>query len=57
MLGEEALRQFSFLSSLLAGFSVMVTVSLLSLRDKRRIVGWVIGAMVLLTVTARGCPF
>lgn len=46
-LNEEALRQFSFLSSLLAGFSVMVTVSLLSLKDKRRIVSWVIGVMVL----------
>jgi len=50
MLNEEALRQFSTLSSLLAGFSVMVTVSLLSLRDERRIVGWVIGVMVLASV-------
>ncbi len=50
MLGEEALRQFSFLSSLLAGFSVMVTVSLLSLKDGRRIVSWVIGVMILAAV-------
>ena len=50
MLNEEALRQFSTLSSLLAGFSVMVTVSLLSLKDERRIVGWVIGVMVLAAV-------
>ena len=47
MLSEEALRQFSYLSSLLAGFSVMVTVGLLSLKDERRIVSWVIGVMVL----------
>ena len=47
MLDEEALRQFSYLSSLLAGFSVMVTVGLLSLKDERRIVSWVIGVMVL----------
>ncbi len=50
MLDEEALRQFSLLSSLLAGFSVMVTVSLLSLKDKRKIVSWVIGVMVLATL-------
>ncbi len=47
MLGEEALRQFSTLSSLLAGFSIMVTVGLLSLKDERKIVSWVIGVMVL----------
>jgi hypothetical protein len=47
MLNEEALRQFSYLSSLLAGFSVMVTVGLLSLKDDRKIVSWVIGVMVL----------
>jgi hypothetical protein len=46
MLDEEALRQFSYLSSLLAGFSVMVTVSLLSLKDERKLVSWVIGVMV-----------
>lgn len=50
MLNEEALRQFSFLSSLLAGFGVTVTVSLLALNDKRRIVSWVIGVMVLASV-------
>ena len=44
MLDEEALRQFSYLSSLLAGFGVMVTVGLLSLKDERKIVSWVIGA-------------
>ena len=47
MLGEEALRQFSTLSSLLAGFSVMVTIGLLSLKDERKIVSWVIGVMIL----------
>ncbi|MFC1922676.1 hypothetical protein ACFLY4_05250 [Chloroflexota bacterium] len=47
MLNEEALRQFSYLSSLLAGFGVMVTVGLLSLKDERKIVSWVIGVMVL----------
>ena len=50
MLNEEALRQFSYLSSLLAGFSVMVTVGLLSLKDERKIVSWVIGVMVLASV-------
>jgi hypothetical protein len=50
MLDEEALRQFSYLSSLLAGFSVMVTVGLLSLKDERKIVSWVIGVMVLASV-------
>jgi hypothetical protein len=38
MLDEEALRQFAYLSSLLAGFSVMVAVRLLSLKDERKIV-------------------
>jgi hypothetical protein len=47
MLDEEALRQFSTLSSLLAGFSIMVTVGLLSLKDERKIVSWVIGVMIL----------
>ncbi len=47
MLNEEALRQFTYLSSLMAGFGVMVTVGLLSLKDERRIVSWVIGIMVL----------
>ncbi len=47
MLDQEALRQFSTLSSLLAGFSIMVTVGLLSLKDERKIVSWVIGVMVL----------
>ena len=47
MLDEEALRQFSYLSSLLAGFGVMVTVGLLSLKDERKIVSWVIGVMIL----------
>ena len=47
MLNEEALRQFSYLSSLLAGFGVMVTVGLLSLKDEHKIVSWVIGVMVL----------
>ena len=47
ILNEEALRQLSYLSSLLAGFSVMVTVGLLSLKDERKIVSWVIGVMVL----------
>ena len=50
MLNEEALRQFSFLSSLLAGFGVTVSVSLLVLRDERRIVSWVIGVMILASV-------
>ena len=50
MLGEEALRQFSYLSSLMAGFGVMVTVGLLSLKDERKIVSWVIGAMILASV-------
>ena len=50
MLDEEALRQFSTLSSLLAGFGVMVTVGLLSLKDERKIVSWVIGVMVLASV-------
>ena len=47
---EEAQRQFSYLSSLLAGFGVMVTVGLLSLKDERKIVSWVIGVMVLASV-------
>jgi hypothetical protein len=47
MLSEEALRQFSYLSSLLAGFGVMVTVGLLSLKDERKIVSCVIGVMIL----------
>ena len=47
MLDEEALRQFSTLSSLLAGFGIMVTVGLLSLKDERKIVSWVIGVMIL----------
>ena len=47
MLDEEALRQFSYLSSLMAGFGVAVTVGLLSLKDERRIVSWVIGVMIL----------
>ena len=46
MLDEEALRQFSTLSSLMAGFGVMVTVGLLSLKDERKIVSWVIGVMM-----------
>ena len=50
MLDEEALRQFSTLSSLLAGFGVMVTVGLLSLKDDRKIVSWVIGVMILSSV-------
>jgi hypothetical protein len=50
MLDEEALRQFAYLSSLLASFSVMVTVGLLSLKDARKIVSWVIGVMVLASV-------
>ena len=50
MLSEEALRQFSTLSSLLAGFGVMVTVGLLSLKDERKIVSWVIGVMVFASV-------
>jgi len=62
MLDEEALRQFSYLSSLLAGFSVMVTVGLLSLKDERKIVSWVIGVMVLasllfLTSTSIGAMY
>lgn len=50
ILNEEALRQLSYLSSLLAGFGVMVTVGLLSLKDERKIVSWVIGVMVLASV-------
>ena len=62
MLDEEALRQFSYLSSLLAGFGVMVTVGLLSLKDERKIVSWVIGVMVLasllfLTSTSIGAMY
>jgi len=47
MLDEEALRQFSSLSGLMAGFSVAVTVGLLSLKDERKIVSWVVGVMIL----------
>jgi hypothetical protein len=47
MLDEEALRQFSTLSSLLAGFSIVVSVGLLSLKDESKIVSWVIGVMIL----------
>ena len=47
MLDEQALRQFSFLSSLMAGFSVTVIVGLLSLKDERKIVSWVIGVLIL----------
>ncbi|MGD9092639.1 MAG: hypothetical protein PVF74_07310 [Anaerolineales bacterium] len=50
MLNEEALRQLSYLSSLLAGFGVMVTVGLLSLKDERKIVSWVIAVMMLSSV-------
>jgi len=50
MLDEEALRQLSYLSSLLAGFGVMVSVGLLSLRDERKIVSWVIAVMMLASV-------
>ena len=50
MLNEEALRQLSYLSSLLAGFGVMVAVGLLSLKDDRKIVSWVIAVMVLASV-------
>ena len=62
MLDEEALRQFSYLSSLLAGFGVMVTVGLLSLKDERKIVSWVIGIMILasllfLTSTSIGAMY
>jgi hypothetical protein len=62
MLNEEALRQLSYLSSLLAGFGVMVTVGLLSLKDERKIVSWVIGVMVLaslffLTSTSIGAMY
>jgi len=61
-LNEEALRQFSYLSSLLAGFGVMVTVGLLSLKDERKIVSWVIGIMILasllfLTSTSIGAMY
>lgn len=62
MLNEEALRQLSYLSSLLAGFGVTVTVGLLSLKDERKIVSWVIGIMVLasllfLTSTSIGAMY
>jgi len=62
ILNEEALRQLSYLSSLLAGFGVMVTVGLLSLKDERKIVSWVIGVMVLssllfLTSTSIGAMY
>ena len=62
MLDEEALRQLSYLSSLLAGFGVMVTVGLLSLKDERKIVSWVIGIMILasllfLTSTSIGAMY
>jgi len=62
ILNEEALRQLSYLSSLLAGFGVMVTVGLLSLKDERKIVSWVIGIMVLasllfLTSTSIGAMY
>jgi hypothetical protein len=50
MLNEEALRQLTYLSSLLAGFGVMVTVGLLSLKDERKIVSWVIGVMILVSL-------
>ncbi len=61
-MNEEALRQFSYLSSLLAGFGVMVTVGLLSLKDERKIVSWVIGIMILasllfLTSTSIGAMY
>ena len=62
ILNEEALRQLSYLSSLLAGFGVMVTVGLLSLKDERKIVSWVIGVMILasllfLTSTSIGAMY
>ncbi len=62
ILNEEALRQLSYLSSRLAGFGVMVTVGLLSLKDERKIVSWVIGVMVLasllfLTSTSIGAMY
>jgi len=62
ILNEEALRQLSYLSSLLAGFGVMVTVGLLSLKDERKIVSWVIGVMVFssllfLTSTSIGAMY
>jgi len=62
ILNEEALRQLSYLSSLLAGFGVMVTVGLLSLKDERKIVSWVIGIMILasllfLTSTSIGAMY
>jgi hypothetical protein len=47
MLNEEALRQFSYLGGLMAGFSVAVTVGILALKDERRITSWVIGVMIL----------
>ena len=50
MFDEEALRQLSYLSSLLAGFGVMVTIGLLSLKDERKIVSWVIAVMILASV-------
>ncbi len=50
MLDDEALRQLSYLSSLLAGSGAMVTVGLLSLKDERKIVSWVIGVMILASV-------
>ncbi|UCD42084.1 MAG: hypothetical protein JSV69_00230 [Chloroflexota bacterium] len=62
MVDEEALRQLSYLSSLLAGFGVMVTVGLLSLKDERKIISWVIGVMLLasllfLTSTSIGAMY
>jgi hypothetical protein len=62
MIDEEALRQLSTLSSLLAGFGVMVTVGLLSLKDERKIVSWVIGVMIMssllfLTSTSIGAMY
>jgi len=62
LLNEEALGQLSYLSSLLAGFGVAVTVGLLSLKDERKIVSWVIGVMVLasllfLTSTSIGAMY
>jgi len=62
ILNEEALRQLSYLSSLLAGFGVMVAIGLLSLKDERKIVSWVIGVMVLasllfLTSTSIGAMY
>ena len=50
MLNEEALRQLSYLSSLLAGFGVVVSVGLLSLKDERKIVSWVMAIMILSSV-------